>query len=213
MLDLAYMNRTSVLVTLAELGPVVAFFIAGRFVDFYVAVAILMSGTVIAVATSWYLERHVPLLPILSALFVLIGGAATLLFKEADAIIIADTVYYVLIASLLLSSLLHGQLILKNMFGLVLAISDEGWRILSWRWFWFMTAAAVANEVVRILATPEFWVDYRFYKTIVVILFACYQFTVSRRYRLPSESTAWGVRLPVTIQPNNNSTNQSQTKP
>lgn len=213
MLNLAYMNRTSVLVTLAELGPVVAFFIAGRFVDFYTAVAILMSGTFVAVAASWYLERHVPLLPILSALFVLIGGAATLLFKEADAIIIADTVYYVLIAGILLTSLLRGPLVLKNMFGLVFAMSDTGWRILSWRWFWFMVAAALANEAVRIFATPEFWVDYRFYKTIVVILFACYQFTVSRRYRLPYESTAWGIRLPATIHTPDTATSQSQTKP
>ena len=193
------MNRTSLLVTLAELGPVIAFFVAGRFIDFYAAVAVLMAGTSLAVAASWYLERHVPLLPILSAIFVLIGGAITLFFRADDAIIIADTVYYGLVALVLLLSLLRKQLVLKKMFGLVFAMSDTGWRILSWRWFWFLTAAALANETVRILATPDIWVEYRFYKTIVVVGFACYQFTLSKRYRIKDESTPWGLRLPHTL--------------
>lgn len=189
------MNRTSILVTLAELGPVVAFFVAGQLLDFYTAVAILMAGTVLAVSVSWYLERHVPVLPIISAVFVLVGGAATFLFAEEDAIIIADTVYYGLIAGLLLTSLLRGRLILKAMFGLVFAITDTGWRTLSWRWFYFLALSALANETVRLLATPELWIDYRFYQTIVMILFASYQFTLTRQYRIEKESTAWGIRL------------------
>ena len=187
------MNLTAVVVAIAEIGPILAFFIAGQVTEFFTAVLVLMLASILASILSWVRVRHIPWLPIISTLFVVVGGAVTLFFHEPDAIIIADTIYYALGAALLYLGLLRHTLLLKHLFQAVFAITDAGWRILTWRWIIFLSLAAGANETVRIIATPEFWVDYRFVKIIIVLLFATYQFTLARRYRISSESTDWGA--------------------
>lgn len=189
------MNRTTGLALLAEFGPLVAFFTAGRFTDFFTAVAILMVTTAMAVALSWYLDRRIPWLPIVSAVFVLIGGFITLTLRTPDAIILADTLYYGAVASVLGWSIARRKPLLKNLFGTVFALSNEGWRRLTWRWFVFLALAAFANEVARMVLTPESWIEYRFYKSIFVTGFALFQFTLSRHFRLPEVSNKWGIRI------------------
>jgi intracellular septation protein len=188
------MNHTALLVAFAELGPILAFFVAGRLTDFFTAVVVLMSMSVVAVGISWFTARHIPWLPIVSTLFVLVGGFLTVFLRAPDAIIIADTVYYAAGALLLAIGLWRRTLLLKHLFQAVFAITDTGWRILTWRWIIFLALAAIANETVRILATPEVWVDYRFVKIMVIMAFATYQFTLSRRYRIREESNRWGLR-------------------
>lgn len=189
------MTRTSTLALIAEFGPIIAFFIAGQLTDFFTAVAVLMSTTALAVLLSWHLDRRIPWLPIVSALFVIGGGLVTLLFREPDAIIFADTLYYAGIVALLAGSLLRGTLLLKHLFGTVFAMTDEGWYRLTWRWIIFLSLAALANEIARAMLTPETWVEYRFYKTILVTGFALFQFTLAAKYRLPLVSSPWGLRL------------------
>lgn len=195
MLQLSDMNRTALLYLTTETGPVLAFFIAGQISGFTSAVIVLMTTTTVASAVSWYLERHLPVLPILSACIVLVGGAITLLFDNPDAVILGDTVYYGLISAVLGISLLRKQLLLKQLFGRVFAMTDQGWWVLSRNWFVILATATLTNEIVRLAATPEFWVDYRFYKTLVILAFASSQFYVSRKYRVPETSNAWGIRL------------------
>lgn len=188
------MTRSSLLALIAEFGPIITFFIAGRLTDFFTAVALLMLTTAMAVIVSWHLDRRIPWLPILSAFFVLLGGAITLFYRAPDAIIFADTLYYLSIVLALGLTLARKTLLLKQLFGTIFALTDRGWQLLTWRWFWFLLAAAIANEVARALLTPESWIDYRFYKTILVTLFALFQFTLSRHYRIESESNVWGIR-------------------
>lgn len=189
------MNRTALLYLTSEFGPIFAFFIAGRLTDFYTAVGVLMGTTLISCIISWRVERHLPVIPLISALFVLVGGAVTLFTTSPDAIILADTLYYLGIASILGVSLARRTQLLKRLFHPVFAITDTGWRTLTWRWLVMLLIAALANEYVRTVAAPEFWIDYRFYKTIAITLFATYQFTLSRKYRIEGEANAWGIRI------------------
>lgn len=188
------MNRVAILYLLAELGPVITFFVLGQITTFAAAVSGLMVTTVAATILSWRLERHLPVLPILSCFTVLVGGAITLLYDAPDAIIFSDTVYYVVVASVLAYLHWSGNLIFKKLFGRVFAMTDQGWRVLTRNWLIVLVLAAAANEVVRIFATPDFWIEYRFYKTIFIALFAASQFYVSHHYRIPSESNTWGIR-------------------
>ncbi len=188
------MNYRAALHIFTELGPVLAFFMAGRFFTFFGAVTLFMIAICISCLISWFVEKRLPAIPLISAAFVLTGGALTLWLQNPDVLIFADTLYYVGFVAILGFTLFQKKLVLKTLFNHVFAITDTGWSVLSWRWFWFLLLAAVANELVRIFATPEVWIDYRFYKTIVFAVFATLQFTVSRRYRLPEESSTWGIR-------------------
>ena len=189
------MNRTILMVGVAEFGPLLSFFIAGRFTNFFEAVAILMCAVVIAVSCSWYFDRRIPWLPIISGLFVLIGGFITLTFRAPDAVIIADTLYYLFIVTALGIAFVRGTYLFKKLFGVIFAITDDGWRILCWRWFWFLLLAAFANEVARYFLTPEAWIDYRFYKSIVLTFFALYQLTLTKKHRVEGISNKIGLRI------------------
>lgn len=189
------MNLSTRLVVGAEFGPIILFFIAGRLTDFFTAVAILLVSTIVAVAVGWWLEKRVPWLPVLSATFVMFGGTITLVWSNPDAIIITDTLYYLTAGSALGISLYYGTPLLKTLFVGVFALTELGWWKLTVRWCIFLLLAAVANELARFLLTPEQWIDYRFVKTIIVTSFACYQITLSSRYRVPAESNRFGFRI------------------
>lgn len=188
------MTKTSWLAFISEFSPLVSFFIAGQVTSFFNATAILMITTVVAVALSWIFDRRIPWLPIISAVFVLLGGTITLLYRAPDALILADTFYYSAIAIAIGISLMRGNLLLKTLFETVFAITPEGWRILTWRWLLFLILLASANEIARFLLTPESWITYRLFKSIIITLFGLYQFTLARRHRIEAESNRWGLR-------------------
>lgn len=171
------------------------FFIAGQLYDFFTATAVLVVGTMLALAASWWYERRIPFLPIISAIFVIVFGLITLIYHEPDALILADTLYYLLLALLVGAGLHQRRYFLKWLFASTFAMHDDGWHILSLRWLILFVLAAAANETVRIFATPEVWVDYRFAKVILIAVFGVYQFTLSRQYRIPEVSNKWGLRL------------------
>ena len=189
------MNRSSFLHIIAEFGPVFAFFISGQFTDFFGAALVLVISTVFACVVMWLLDRHIPVVPLVSAVFVIGGGSLTLYLQNPDALILADTVFYLTMAIAIIVPLWRGWLIMKSVFGNVFAITDEGWRKLSLRWFYFLILAALANDAVRILFTPEVWIDYRFFKVILVTAFAFYQFTLSSNYRIDGEANKLGLRI------------------
>jgi intracellular septation protein len=188
------MQKKALLHLTNEFMPVLGFFIAAQFFSFYTATSILMFLTVIALWLGWHYERHVPVLPIISGVFVLISGTLTLIYHSPDALIFADSVYYFMMGLSIAVGLIFKVNILKRIFSRVFAMQDRGWNILALRWIIIFLLGGVANETVRQLATPEVWVHFKVLKVATITLFGIYQFTLSKRYRLPEESTAWGLR-------------------
>lgn len=188
------MNQKALLHLLNEFVPVIGFFIAAQLYSFYTATAILMALTVTALSVGWYTERHFPLLPVISGLFVIISGGITIVYQAPDALIFADSLYYFLMGLTIGGGLLFGVNILKYIFGRVFAMTDLGWGILARRWVVIFLLGGAANEVVRIFATPEVWVEFKVLKVVTIAVFGLYQFTLARRHRLPEESTEWGLR-------------------
>ncbi len=195
MLEYKVMNQKAVLHLLNEFVPVIGFFIAAQLFSFSVATACLMILTVSALALGWYFERHVPILPIISGCFVLISGSITIIYAAPDALILADSLYYFGMGITIGIALLFRVNILKYIFNRIFAMTDYGWRILAVRWISIFLLGGIANELVRLLATPEVWVHFKVMKVVTIAVFGIYQFTLSRQYRIPEESNAWGLRL------------------
>ncbi len=178
-----------------EFIPTLAFFIAAQYTDFYTATIILMVTAIISLGAGWWCVHRIPTLPILVTLFVTISGAFTLWYRAPDVLIISNSLYYLFFSTILLGGLLIKVNILKRIFDPTFAITDYAWTLLSIRWAVLFLFIGVGNEYVRMVHTPEVWVDYKFYTTILAVLFASYQFTLSRRYRLPEYSNSWGIRI------------------
>jgi intracellular septation protein len=189
------MNGKALLYLFNELAPILGFFIVAQVGDFYVATSVLMFLTVLAISLAWHFEHRIPVLPIISGLFVLVSGGITLKYHSPDALIFADSLYYFLMGLTLAGGLLFRVNLLKRVLSRVFAIHDTGWHILTIRWIIVFLLGGIANEVVRIAATPEFWIHFKAVKVILITLFGLYQCTLSRKYRIPEESTKWGLRL------------------
>jgi len=188
------MTRGALIQVLYEFTPLVTFFVAGQVLSFAGAVLALIISTLISIVIAWVYHRRVPFMPLASGALVLITGALTIYFNQPDAIILADTIYFWGLALAILLGFRQKKHVLERMFDKTFAITAAGWNKLSWRWFIVLALAGAANEYVRIMTTPEFWIDYRFTKILIIAAFSFYQFTLARKYRIEGESTPWGLR-------------------
>lgn len=192
------MTRGALIQLLYEFAPVVAFFVAGQLLSFLGAVAVLLITTIISILIAWFYHRHLPVMPLASGALVLVTASLTLFLHKPDAIILGDTIYFWGLAAAIAAGFWRPTHLLERMFDKTFAISKPGWQILSIRWFILLFLAGAANEYVRIMFTPEFWIDYRFTKILFIAAFSFYQFTVARKYRIEGEANHWGLRIKAT---------------
>jgi len=106
-----------------ELGPLLVFFFANargeslieRFPllgqigePIFLATALFMVATVIALAVSWSMTRTLPMMPLISGIVVLVFGALTLWLHNDTFIKMKPTIVNTLFGAILLGGLLFG---------------------------------------------------------------------------------------------------------
>ncbi len=131
-----------------ELGPLALFFAVYTRLGIFAATGVLMAGVVVTLGVSYAVLRRVPIMPLVTAAIVLIFGSLTLFFHDETLIKIKPTALYLLFAAALFVGLALKKPILKILFDGALRVTEEGWRILTWRWAFFFMALAILNEIV-----------------------------------------------------------------
>ncbi len=96
-----------------------------------------MVATVISLAASHFLLGRIATMPLVTGAFVLVFGGLTLWLQDDHFIKIKPTIVNGLFAAILFAGLVSGRLFLKIVFGDVMRLSEEGWRILTLRWALF----------------------------------------------------------------------------
>lgn len=153
-----------------EAGPLVVFFVVNQIWGIFIATGCFMVATVIAVGLSLKLERRLPIMPLVSAVFVLAFGGLTLILADDLFIKIKPTVVNLLFASVLFAGLAMGRSYIKVIMGPVLQMTDAGWRTLSWRWAFFFLFLAVLNEIVWRNFSTEFWAGFKLFGIMPITL-------------------------------------------
>lgn len=176
-----------------EFGPITLFFVATEWKGFFVGTTILVVATLCATIASYFQDGRLPLFSLFSSLFVLVCGGLTLLFWEPRWLVIEYTLYNGISAAALFGGLLFGKAFLKPLFENMFALTERGWRILSFRWACFFLLTAIGNELVWGIWGQEGWVMYRFAAAVVLCVFGFSQFFLARKERLP-EANPWGLR-------------------
>src|SRR5208283_1185634 len=144
-----------------DLGPLVLFFFANSRYGIFVATAAFMVAVVAALAASYALTRALPIMPVVTAIIVLVFGGLTLVLHNDTFIKIKPTILYALFGSVLLGGLLFGKSLLGVVFGSLFHLTEEGWRKLTLRWALFFFALAVLNEIVWRNTPTDVWVILR----------------------------------------------------
>jgi len=88
-----------------EMGPLALFFFANWKYGIFPATAVLMTGVVVALAASWVLTKHLPVMPVVTAVAVLVFGGLTFFFNDELFIKLKPTIVNALFGSILLGAL------------------------------------------------------------------------------------------------------------
>ena len=183
-----------------ELGPLALFFAAFSRFDIYVATGVLMASVLVTLAVSYAMLRRIPIMPLVTAVIVVIFGSLTLVFHDETLIKIKPTALYLLFAGALFAGLALKKTFLKILFDGALHVTEEGWRRLTWRWAFFFVALAVLNEIVwrgagRFYADPHeataLWVKFKTFGFMpLTVLFALAQAPLIMKYETKDEEAA-----------------------
>src|SRR6266480_2204241 len=204
----AQLNPTLKLVL--DLGPLVLFFLAnsrpalflpfvspilpadiasGERIGIFVATAVFMVAIVLALAISYALTRHLPMMPLITAVIVLVFGSLTLVLHDELFIKLKPTIIYLLFGGVLLGGLAFGKPLLGAVFDSVFHLSEEGWRKLTLRWAMFFFALAVLNEIVWRSQSTDVWVSFKVFGVVpLTFVFAAFQYPLLTRYAAPEKA-------------------------
>ena len=166
-----------------DIGPLVLFFAAnGRF-GIFTATAAFMVAVLIALAVSYVMTRHIAIMPVVTAVIVLVFGGMTLVLHDEQFIKLKPTIIYVLFGGTLLAGLALDKPFLSILFDQMFHLSEEGWRKLTWRWVLFFFALAIANEIVWRTQTTDFWVSFKLFGVVpLTFLFGALQMPLINKY-------------------------------
>src|SRR5215472_2487112 len=169
-----------------DLGPLAAFGLDYWRYGIFVGTATLMVAMLPALPIYYALTRRLPVMPIVTAILVLVLGTLTLVLQNETFIKIKPTIIYLLFGGILMGGLVFGKPLLGMVLDSVFQLTDEGWRKLTVRWAAFFLALAVLNEIVWRTQTTQVWVSFKLFGvTLLTFLFAASQYPLMLRYSMP----------------------------
>lgn len=149
--------------------PVIAFFVAYKFADIYVATAVLIAATIVQVSIHWLRTHRFNPMHLVSAGLVLVFGGLTLLIRNSLFIMWKPTVVNWLFACAFLASpwrLFGGKPLVQRLMSATDAkfnLSADRWRQLNWMWIAFFLTMGVANLVAFSYLEEADWVNFKLF--------------------------------------------------
>ena len=181
-----------------ELGPLLVFFFAnlrgewlvGKFPALstiggppLIATALFMMATVISLVISKIVFKHLPVMPFVSGVVVMVFGSLSIWLQDETFIKMKPTIVNTLFGIVLLGGLFFGKSLLGYVFNAAFQLDEEGWKKLTFRWGLFFLFLAVLNEVVWRNFSDDFWVTFKVWGTMpITIAFTLAQMPLVMRH-------------------------------
>ena len=166
-----------------DIGPLVLFFAANSKFGIYAATGSFMVAVLIALGISYAMTRHIAIMPVVTAVIVLVFGSLTLILHDDLFIKLKPTIIYVLFGGTLLAGLALDKPFLSIMFDQMFHLTAEGWRRLTWRWALFFLVLAVVNEIVWRTQSTDFWVSFKLFGVVpLTFVFGALQYPLLVKY-------------------------------
>jgi intracellular septation protein len=179
-----------------EYGPLavflVAYFVGNRYLDdtgaILVGTAAIMAATVVALSVAWFVQRRVPKVPLISGVLLMVFGGLTLWLQDPVFFKMKPTIVYLLFSTVLLGGLAMRRPLLKSLLGTAWQLDDTGWRKLTLRFGLFFMAMAGLNELVWRTQTTDFWVSYKVFGTMgLILVFTMTQVGLIHRHQIEAK--------------------------
>jgi intracellular septation protein len=174
-----------------EYGPLGVFFVTFWLFGIFPATAAIVVATVVALSVALVVERRVPKVPLVSGALIVVAGGLTLWLRDETFLKMKPTVLYLMFTTVLLGGLVFGRPLLKPLLGSSWRMDERGWFRLTLRFGLFFILMAGLNELVWRTQTTGFWVNYKMFGTIGLMLaFTASQIPLITRHQLPDEEEA-----------------------
>ncbi len=162
---------------LVDLLPVIAFFVAYKAWDIYVATGVLIVGVLLQTLWSWIRHRKVSGMLLASAVLVLIFGGLTLLIHDATFIKWKPTIVnWLFAAAFLVTGYTSGPSIIQRMLGENVTLDAASWKKLNLMWVAFFLVAGTLNIIVAYRFDEATWVNFKLFGLMgLTLVFALLQ--------------------------------------
>lgn len=193
-------KQNPVLKMALELGPLLIFFfgnlrgewLARTFPELtaiggplLIATALFMVATVISLVISKIVFKHLPVMPFVSGIVVMVFGGLSIWLQDETFIKMKPTIVNTLFGVVLLGGLAFGTSLLGYVFNAAFQLDAEGWKKLTLRWGIFFLFLAVLNEVVWRNFSDDVWVSFKVWGTMpITILFTLAQMPLIMKHSL-----------------------------
>ena len=172
----------------ADLGPLLVFFTIyfNNENNLIEAIPPFIVATLIALIVVYFLEKRIPMIPLVSCVIITLFGGLTLYFDNKVFFYMKPTIINLLFAGILFfGKFFSKKPLLKIFFQTALNLENEGWKKLNDRWIGFFIFVAILNEIVWRTQTEAFWVNFKVWGLLPIsFLFAASQISLINKYKL-----------------------------
>ena len=175
---------------LFDFFPVIAFFIAYKLTDIYVATGVIIVAVVLQTAIQWIRFRKVSSMALISGALVLVFGGLTLWIQDEMFIKWKVTVVNWLFAlGFLISHIVGDKPFIQRMLSGNVDLARPLWLKLSWMWISFFAFLGAVNLYITYNYSTDVWAAFKLYGMIgLTLVFALLQgFWLASK--MPAEST------------------------
>jgi intracellular septation protein len=166
-----------------DLGPLLLFFFVNARWGIYAATGAFMAATIASLIVTYVLIRRIAVMPLVSAIVVMVFGGLTIYLQDETFIKIKPTIIYSLFAVLLLGGLVFGRSLIELVLDSMFKLDVEGWRKLTLRWGLFFLVMAVVNEIVWRSVSTDAWVAFKTFGFLpLTVVFALAQTPLMMRH-------------------------------
>ena len=166
-----------------ELGPLGVFFLVNSSRGIYAGTGAFMAATVVALAVSYTIARTVPVMPLVTGVFVLVFGGLTLFLANEVFIKLKPTIVNLTFAAILFVGLRTGRLFIKLVLESALQLTERGWLILTRAWIGYFLVLAAVNEIVWRTTSTDTWVTFKVFGVMpLTFIFAALQYPLLTKY-------------------------------
>jgi intracellular septation protein len=173
-----------------EMGPLVVFFLANARYGILTGTALFMIATVAALIASRFTLGKIPVMPLVSGVFVLVFGGLTVALSNDLFIKLKPTIVNLCFAGILLFGLMTGRLYIKLVLEAALNLTDRGWLLMTRAWIAFFLFLAVANEIVWRTMSTDAWVKFKVFGVMpMTVLYSLALVPLIMKHTIPETTT------------------------
>lgn len=156
---------------LFDFFPIIAFFVAYKLADIYVATGVIIVAVIAQTAYQWLRHRKVSTMALISGALVLVFGGLTLwIHDEAFIKWKVTVVNWLFAAGFLASHFIGEQPVIQRMLGANFTLARPLWIRLSWMWIVFFAFVGAVNLYIARTFDTDVWANFKLYGVIGLTL-------------------------------------------